>query len=429
MTRRILMLGLFSLQNAGDNAILRASVSALKKAFPQASVTVALHDRTLRHPPESDLHFVGEYLSWITRITPERGLQVYRWRWFGYVFLILLNLLGYRLGKKQPLFFRDPEKRALIQAYLDADLIVACGGGYLYESRKYSPWFIGICFGLALAIWLDKPLIFLPQSLGPLPGALQRSLLKWLVQRARLVLVRDEQSWEFLQNIGARGNFRRCPDMAFAQETAAPALVLDWLKQQGLEWLPGSFTVGLTALNWDQQFTTFRSAQQVDYESALAQLCDHFIARGCRVVFFPQTSGPIEAHDDRLAAQRIRQRLLHPEGFILLTQQPPPDILQAAYGCCRLFVATRMHSLIFAFNSGAPAIGIGYLHKMIGVLRWLDWQDWYFDITALSGVELIERCEELLRQRENLLPLISERRERLRQQFAALPAMLQDVLK
>ena len=48
-------------------------------------------------------------------------------------------------------------------------------------------------------------------------------------------------------------------------------------------------------------------------------------------------------------------------------EEAPPDLLQAAYGCCDVFLGSRLHSNIFALIRHVPVLAIAYQDKTIGV--------------------------------------------------------------
>src|SRR5688500_10222901 len=86
-----------------------------------------------------------------------------------YIVGLLIAGLLFRFGKLRPLP-RTTERRQLLTAYYEADVIAVIGGGHLYARHRYNIAFLWLWFGLALAIIMRKPLVLLPQSFGPLPG-------------------------------------------------------------------------------------------------------------------------------------------------------------------------------------------------------------------------------------------------------------------
>jgi colanic acid/amylovoran biosynthesis protein len=424
----ILVVRVHSLVNAGDQAILGSTLRLLAQAFPNARQTVALQDSSGAERRSPGAEYVGGILSWDAKVDTQRQWYVNRVGWLWHMLLILLSVACYRFCGRRRNFLRDPEQRSLLEAYFDADLVCATGGGYLYETRWLSPWFVGIVGELALAIWLGKPLILLPQSIGPLPAYTQRWLVRWLLGNAALVLVREAHSYALLKKLGVRGAVLQFPDLAFAQRVGLRQQARDWLEQQGYHPAVDRPLVALTVINWTAQSKTFTPQQQATYEQALVTVVDTLIAKGTQVIFLPQCCGPTHAEDDRLVALRIRSHIQQPAECIVAIEQPDAMILQAVCRECILCIGTRMHSVIFALNGHVPTCAIGYLAKSHGILEWLEWEQWCVDITQVDGQQLYSKIEQLLSiQQEAALLQLWQRVDSMRRVTESLPALLQSL--
>jgi colanic acid/amylovoran biosynthesis protein len=90
-----------------------------------------------------------------------------------------------------------------------------------------------------------------------------------------------------------------------------------------------------------------------------------------------------------------------------------PNILKAAYGLMDIFIATRMHSAIFAISMKVPTLLIGYLHKVMGLAQMLSLEEWAIDLRSVTENVLWERLEALWLNKDilrehlgNIMPLI-----------------------
>ena len=246
--------------------------------------------------------------------------------------------------------------------------------------------------GCALALLMGKPLVLLPQSIGPLHDDFQRRAARWVVCHAALTCVRERRSLDLLQQLGCAQRALRLPDMAFgAPSGTSPAQAL--LDHAGRSATAPAFRVGMTVLNWSGQNFTFTG--QETYEDAMLGCIDTLTAQGGEVVLFAQCCGPSAAEDDRHVGARLRARASMPDRVLLIAEPLPPPALQAAYGQMDYFIGTRMHSVILALNAGVPALAIGYLHKTSGVLEELGMADRCYDINTLTAAELIDGFERL----------------------------------
>ena len=149
----ILVLNVHSGVNLGDAAIMRGTVETIEQAFPGANVTVAAND------PESWKHFdqlsvVSSLCTWVADCRLGRWRQgIIRMPFYLTVLLVLASLFRF-LGKE--LYLSNPEKRRLLQAYYEADLVFSFGGGYIYAHKVISPGFFSKLVPLAFALVLCK---------------------------------------------------------------------------------------------------------------------------------------------------------------------------------------------------------------------------------------------------------------------------------
>ena len=116
----ILILNLHSALNLGDDAIMQATLQALKESFPAATITAAAND------PDSwrkyrDLSVVGSLTWWVIDRTDGH------WRWRKPHVVVYAGLLALAVGLYRALnvkfLFGSAEQRRLLAAYYSADLV------------------------------------------------------------------------------------------------------------------------------------------------------------------------------------------------------------------------------------------------------------------------------------------------------------------
>jgi colanic acid/amylovoran biosynthesis protein len=409
----ILLLNAHSPQNAGDLAILQESLACLRTAYPHASITVTINDD--RGPLPSDARYIPSLTRWLVQLN---AAGVWRWRKplaLPYAGLLLLFVLCYRLfgWRLQP---RAAEHRQLVDAYYTADLVAVIGGGHLYARHRFNIAFLWLWLGLALVLLLGKPLILLPQSFGPLPGRIQRSLLRWLLQRSHLIVAREYRSLAFLAEIGLRRRVLVLPDLAFAMHNAGGAEPTIQSRPRPL--------IGLTLMDWGGQNASFR--HQSEYELAIVALIEHLQRQyAARIMLFAQCTGPTPDQDDRRIAHRIIAALPQRESVTLVDAVLSPGELQAAYRQLDLLVATRMHSAIFALNNAVPTLVVGYLHKSVGLMELLGLSRFVLDIEAVDAQSLCAAFDQLWAERAHVRTRLVGQVSALRATLAQLPRLIQ----
>ena len=415
----ILLLNAHSPQNAGDLAILQQSLVCLHAAYPGAAITVAINDANRQGLPP-DASYVDSLTRWLVRLSPAG-----EWRWCKplaplYGGWLLLVALLYRFAGWRWLP-RSASRGRLMRAYYDADLVAVIGGGHLYARHAFNIAFLWLWLGLALALTMGKPLVLLPQSFGPLPGRLQRGLLRWLLDHSAFVAAREYRSLSFLAEIGLRHRALVLPDLAFAMPpviNSAPAAVERALNDAGRP------LIGLTLMDWGGQNPGFRN--QHGYECAILALIDHLQRRfDAAIVLFAQCYGPVPAHDDRRIACRIAAACSR--AVTVIDAALAPAELQAAYSRLDLLVATRMHSAIFALSAGVPALAIGYLHKSAGIMEMLGLERHVLDIDTIDAQRLCEAADRLWDERAAVCERLAARIPAMRATLEKLPELLQQI--
>jgi colanic acid/amylovoran biosynthesis protein len=396
---KILIVNVHSAQNKGDAALVKMAINILQKVFPWSSVTIAAND------PESfvaDERKVGSLIYWMHKVSAKGYMQ---WR-HGVVAKMLLAslwaLITYKLFG-QPCFVGLQQKqKETLQVYFDSDLVVSAPGNFLYSSGKFGLTFILVAYTMAYAILAGKPLYLLPQSIGPLYRERDRKLLRWVLERARIVMVREPISLEEIHRAGVRNP--RCyimPDLAFAFQGASREEAINWLRIWGVDPEAERPLLGVTTINWGAR--TGNEELQSRYEEALAAATSYYLDKfGGTVLYFPQVCSKALVNDDRVPAKRIVERLGESRRVILVEETLSPELLKAIYGLMDVFIGTRMHSNIFALSNGVPVIAIAYLHKTQGIMQMLGLDRWVIDIKEITPEKLIDKLIDLWQERERV---------------------------
>jgi len=406
----ILLINIHSSRNAGDAALLLATLQQLRQNFPGCLITLAMDDPD---PDLKDVRIVESISAWV-KSTSKGGWTSWRiWNLLLLPLTTLVPVLTYRLFSR-PLYILTPRKlRLTIQSYLRADLIVSKPGGFLYSAGSGLVFLI-IIFTLALAWMVRKPFYIFPQSFGPFDSKWEGQVLRWILNKARIVMVREPVSLELLHKTNLHHpHLVLLPDIAFTFQGAPRLVAQRWLYEHGIDPARKQPLLGLTVINWGAQNRNFK--RQMEYEDAYGEAIRFFVSQlGGRAILFPQVTGPSDDSDDRVPARRIVSNLADISDSILLVEsQPPPELIKTLYGQMDIFVGTRMHSNIFALSEGVPVIAIGYMHKTKGISKMLKMDEWVLDIQEINPKELKNKLATLWQDREilktqinSLLPLL-----------------------
>lgn len=412
MNENILIINIHSSRNLGDAALLQITLQQINLNFPTGMITLSMDDPTSHNGSQKAINSI---VSWVH---PKKTDGTVHWNYWHLIWLLpatLIPMLTQRFIKKASYLLTPRSLKLIVEAYNQADLVLSEPGGFIYSSGRGISLVITI-YSIALAIFCKKPVYILPQSIGPLKRAWERKIVRWLLNRVRIVMVREPISLRLLQDIGAnKNNIQLVPDMAFAMPTSDRAIGAQWLNDLGLSIDKKWPLLGMTVINWGEQHTGFE--QQADYEKACAGAIKWFIDNtGGKVILFPQVIGPYLSQDDRIPARRIADLLSEQaSSLFLVDQQLPVELLKSIYSWMNILIGTRMHSIIFSLSEGVPVIMIGYLHKTRGMAEMIGIEEWFIDIRQVVGDVLIERLSKFW---ENQLFWTDERKKIISQSIS-----------
>jgi colanic acid/amylovoran biosynthesis protein len=413
----ILIVNVHSALNLGDEAIMASTLDTLRRDFPQASIRIAANDPA-SWQTVSGVQVIPSLCSWVG----DCRLGIFR-QTLGRMpivafFLVLAGLL-YRAFHIR-LRLGAPEKNALLDAYYNADLVLSCGGGNFYAHHPLSPAYFWALAALAFPVLCGKITCMLPQSVGPVVGAFQRTAAAFVFRSVTCLLVREQKSYEFLKrDLKLEREIPVLPDLAFG----LPCISAPQGNTSPAETHP--LRIGVTVMDRGAQDRQF--SRQQDYEDALvATLLRLRRSQPVEITFFVQVYGPSPQHDDRIATRRVFEGVsqLIPEATKLREGYQSADELRRAYGGMDLLLGTRLHTAILAMSASVPAVLIGYQPKSYGTMQLMGQEMFCLNIDEISADRLYHLIDSALSIREVLRQNIIARYSEVHQQANRWPDFL-----
>ncbi|MFQ6082629.1 MAG: polysaccharide pyruvyl transferase family protein [Candidatus Aminicenantia bacterium] len=383
---KIFIANTHSILNSGDVGIVLAQIQFLNKHF--SNLEISLTSRT----PEIDQKFYNPMgIKVLSPIIPSPSI-------------FIGNIQKIEQSLKNLFAFKS--KRNLMREIKKSDLVISSGGGYFYSNRKIfpGPMFFQNFLHVKLAIILNKPVIFFPQSFGPFYNPFALKILKNVLERDNVIKIfaREDISFNLLLNILNReknkDKLELCPDIAFylnkEKYQGGPPIELN---------LPRPI-VAITLRQWD--FPEVKNAKEKrkkkeEYLKSLKKICQEvFHNWGGSVIVFPQVRGPGILEDDRIISGKLWERVkkIIPEKnrlFIDLPDAVSPFYIINILSQVDLAIATRFHSAIFALISGVPVISITYQPKSKGIMELLGLEYFCVNITDINSEEILRLIEEI----------------------------------
>jgi polysaccharide pyruvyl transferase WcaK-like protein len=252
--------------------------------------------------------------------------------------------------------WRLPRLLKFANAAFRADVIVGVGGGYLRSSsgKDCLQLLYVHLWQLAIGALLGKPIILLPQSIGPFPKWFE-PLPRSIISRSRAVFARDDHSNSLVSSW--MRNVYRCNDLAVVEVSRSTESIC----------APG--------LNW-----VFSPRRPGHSRGQQLELVIPLLHRAHVIAFQSSTGG---SNDDF--------------AFISAFGIDPVPLNSIGSADVSGAVCGRLHGALGCIRRGIPAIHLGYERKSRATYEALGLGQWCPDVTSISHTELSELVEELVR--------------------------------
>lgn len=410
--------------NGGDAAILSALLQSVAEAWGQAEVTVFdAHAGTAGQRFESvrvvpsfapaRVHAAGGKRRWLERRVLGKA---------HFARLLSAALLLRRGLTRAAQALCDASEFERLCLYRDADVVVSTGGTYLVPTYNLD----GKVFELAMAHVFGVPLMLYTQSIGKLRGHPNADALRFCLERARLILLRDERSLENLRDLGV--DTARClvrPDAVLGGADEARLSAPRSLPERGLD-------VVISVRSWSHFASGDAQTGMARYREAVARAVSWLVRECDAQVLFLSTCQGIDRYgfDDSRVADEVAV-MLDPEVRARVTVdqgQHRHEELSKALGRADLVIATRMHMAILGLCAGVPVLPIAYEFKTEELFSSLGFSDWVERIDEVTADSLVGRVGHVLRQigprRAALSAAVLDQKRRAQQASGAMAAAL-----
>lgn len=281
--------------NKGNMALLKSRVSTLRQLIPEAKFTVF----TLHPEIENELRDV-KTLEVIGRVPLSRKMLLAKKTW-----QTMLRLVKCSLWWVLRRFFHLDLKRLTseegLNEYYNADLIISTGGDVLTED--YGTFsFLTHVVNFLFALLLNKPVALYAESIGPFRHWWNRIIAKFLLNRVKLITLREEISQKYLDELRIKTPVCVTADSAFLLKPAPVQNIKEILEKEGLDKnnrpLMGiSVSKIISHYGFDDLNTA--NAKYHRYIELMVQLTDYLTQDlNAKVIFIPHVIEPW-GHDDR----------------------------------------------------------------------------------------------------------------------------------
>jgi len=398
--------------NKGDMAILENTLGLLKKYYSNSNISVINVDYSLKEITGLDgfdcLRRIlnGRYFgAFFPRIFKSSNRLVDSINGLKYLLLsgwiLFWTIL---LGEKAQMFIMGGYKRSF-NAIRNADFIILKGGSYIYSygGIKGLMFLCRMIFPSILAILLNKKVIALGHSIGPIVGYTERRIARWTLKRFTRIVVREDITYDFLINDLKlkREKLFLLPDIAFWRDKngySSEYTLNHILEKENIKLGDSTdLKIGITIRDWD--FPLQRDAERLfeKYITSIIESIRYLYSEynaSCFIMPHVQRDLPI--------GEQVYSRTKSYNTF-LLRGDYSPRIMRKIYGEMDLFIGTRIHSNIFAISEGVPTIAIAYqIPKGFGIIGMAGLDKYILNIAKIHTKDLIKRINMVLYNRDQI---------------------------
>lgn len=382
----ILLINFHSPQNAGDLALLQATIDQLNNNYSKPNIIVSTNDPY--HPVYDSLQ-VSAIPSIDFLINKSRSPTLVN-KFIKFCVTLLLCVAIY-LGikpKRQPAIWQK-----LLDSFNSANLVISCPGNHFLTMGRINWPLIMTSLSITLAICFHKPLYIMPQSLGPLRRGWEKYLLHHLYNYARYVFVREKVSLDLGLRVGlSPQKILYIPDPAFSP----PVNGAEECKTDQ------SLKIGVTVISG--MIRSLNRNLMDHYYAVLAHSLSMMVEKfNAKIYFFAQVVGPTPREDDRNAIHQVINLMAgHQDNIINNDEILSPSDLKRSYSTMDIFIASRLHSGIFSTCQYVPTLFIGYLTKTKGIIDCMAYSDWFIPIEEITNEALDIKLTQILIQQSDI---------------------------
>ena len=376
-----------STTNIGSAALIENAIKIALKNYPNCKITVLCQQPLLvKEFVDNDVH-VAPDLFIVPKVNKKNFIL---WLIEFLIWLIFYKLVSSFTNK--PAKYMFGQKKQTLHLIQDADFIY-CIGAERINDIYYKTAYMSL---LALSIYqrLDKRLIHLSLTIGPIFYKSTISKTKKVLNNSYAIFVRDNKSFELLKELKIeKPKIYNSYDIALLQQHGELNEMRKKLVNKGIDM--NKPIVGVSALYW-KLLNEKGKIQQTGYNEALAEALDYLISHYNYQILFTPTVVNGQINDDVHISYKIFERMKEKRNTYIIDELLTPKQLSSVFFMTRFSIVTRMHAAILCSSAGEkPIISINYLYKLREYMKNIDFDDYSIDIDKTNAKDLITLIEKM----------------------------------
>ena len=235
------------------------------------------------------------------------------------------------------------------------DVLLSGGGSLLQDSTSTRSLMYYLSITAAAKLMRKKVMLY-ANGIGPVSGKRNRRLVKQVVNKADLITLREENSYEELLSMGV--NPKKCfvtADPVFTMDGVSEEKTQAILREEGIP--TDKPMVVVSVRNWKDMDK---------FIGQFAELCDIIVEKYQRNIVFLSMQMP----HDVTVSEKVRKKMKQ-NAYILKSSYSPYEVM-GIISQADFILSMRLHTLIFAARQRVPLIGFIYDPKIEYYLEKLD---------------------------------------------------------
>lgn len=297
----------------------------------------------------------------------------------------------------------DTEEKRSIKLFQECDAVFVKGGGFLHSYGKFTdPYhFYYYLFDYELAIYHNKPVILLPNSIGPLKNNIAKRMLEKTLNKCALVYTRESVSQDYIKSNTSIKSIQSL-DLAFYQQSSDNDYT-DYLIRNGVDLSNKNVAITLRPYRFPDSDNPER--KYISYCQAVRDFIKFLRGSGYYVTMVAHTLGPSAHENDCDAIQDVLDICTDIDGITYINDKNLNcREMQKLYSYFDCVVGTRFHSVIFALNSLVPTVAITYGgNKGVGIMKDLGLSKYSLAIDDVASEKLSAIFTDLMSNKEQFI--------------------------
>lgn len=383
---KVCMLNVGEGSNKGNRALVYSTIETIKKFVPDTEfILMGSHEVDQKE----------------LRVKKKLGWGLSRKPHYTIISLLYLFKCSYiYIFKKFGVNISIPKNSRLFD-YYDSDIVINSGGDTL--SGEAGIGTLSSFINLLYAILLNKPVVLCGESLGYYRSSILDSIAKFVFNRTRLILVREELSKKYLDDNGITNPaIYVTVDPAFLLNPVPQSSVFEILSDEGIKEIQKPL-IGINPSGLISRFMEkgHQKAEE-DFTDIMAKAINNLVENlNATIIMIPHVY--TSNGDDRIVINRIFRKVKHNSNVRTIKNEYRPQELKGIIGQCDLFIGARMHATIASTSMLVPTVGIAYSHKMHGIIGEMLGQEKYIlDVKELNYETLISKINDAWANREKI---------------------------